>query len=68
MVGVHRPQPYTRAVVEPQPAAKLRKRVVLAVCTGWMGSEMMASCRKQRVLVGYRYGLHVGDGVLMSGG
>jgi len=30
------------------------KRVVLAVCTGWMGSEMMASCRKQRVLVGYR--------------
>jgi hypothetical protein len=44
------------------------KRVVLAVCTGWMGSEMMASCRKQRVLVGYRYGLHVGDGVLMSGG
>jgi hypothetical protein len=33
-----------------------------------MGSEMMASCRKQRVLVGCRYGLHVGDGVLMSGG
>ena len=49
-------------------AGKYRKRVVLAVCTGWMGSEMMASCRKQRVLVGYRYGLHVGDGVLMSVG
>ena len=46
----------------------VRKRVVLAVCTGWMGSEMMASCRKQGVLVGCRYGLHVGDGVLMSGG
>jgi transposase len=30
------------------------KRVVLAVCTGWMGSEMMASCRKQRVLVDCR--------------
>jgi len=45
-----------------------RKRVVLAVCTGWMCSEMMASCRKQRVQVGYRYGLHVGDGVLRSGG
>ncbi len=30
------------------------KRVVLAVCTGWMCSEMMASCRKQRVLVGCR--------------
>jgi hypothetical protein len=45
-----------------------RKRVVLAVCTGRMGSEMMALCRKQRVLVGCRYGLHVGGGVLMSGG
>jgi hypothetical protein len=44
------------------------KRVVLAVCTGRIGSEMMALCRKQRVLVGCRYGLHVGDGVLMSGG
>jgi hypothetical protein len=33
----------------------LRKRVVLAVCTGRMGSEMMAPCRKQRVLVAYRY-------------
>ena len=30
------------------------KRVVLAVCTGWMGFEMMGSCRKQRVLVGCR--------------
>jgi len=30
------------------------KRVVLAVCTGWMGFEMMSSCRKQRVLVGCR--------------
>jgi len=44
------------------------KRMVLAVCTGWMCSEMMASCRKQRVLVGCRSRLHVGDGVLMSGG
>jgi uncharacterized protein (TIGR03435 family) len=31
-----------------------RKRVVLAVCTGWMSFEMMSSCRKQRVLVGCR--------------
>jgi len=30
------------------------KRVVLAVCTGWLGSEMMSSCRKQRVRVGCR--------------
>jgi hypothetical protein len=49
-------------------ALLLGKRVVLAVCTGWMDSETMASCRKLRVLVGCRYGLHVGDGVLMSGG
>jgi hypothetical protein len=35
------------------------KRVVLAVCTGWIGSVMMCSWRKQRCC----YGLHVGDGV-----
>ena len=37
-----------------EPRELIRKRVVLAVCTGWMGSEMMASCRKQRMLVGCR--------------
>jgi hypothetical protein len=30
------------------------KRVVLAVCTGWIGSEMMCLWRMQRMLVGCR--------------
>jgi hypothetical protein len=43
--------PHIRSLVQTR---LVRKRVVLAVCTGWMGSEMMASCRKQRVLVDCR--------------
>jgi hypothetical protein len=43
------------------------KRVVLAVCTGRLGSAKMCSCRKQYMLVGCRYGLLVGDGVRRSG-
>jgi alkylhydroperoxidase family enzyme len=50
-----------RATDELSAAATLTdgKRVVLAVCTGWIGSVMMGSWRNQR----YCYGLHVGDGV-----
>ena len=73
--SVREEQPANAESVEPvqepilQPVSRVkRKRVVLAVCTGCLGSEKMCSCRKQRMVVSCRYGLLVGDGAWRSGG
>jgi hypothetical protein len=53
-LGAGLPFLYGGANVKQQNCRDRSTRVVLAVCTGWIGSEMMCSWRMQRMLLGCR--------------